>query len=199
MTLIIGLTGGIGSGKSTVSKFFHELGIEIVDADIVARQVVERGQPALRKIADHFGDNILIEGELNRKLLRQLIFSNEAHKKWLNDLLHPLIRKQMIKQLSEVGGDYAIFEAPLLFENKLESMTDFNLVIDVSVELQIERASKRDDASEEGIKAVINSQISRSSRLQKADYCIDNSVLSIAQLQNQVIVLDRQFRQLKKY
>jgi len=198
MTVIIGLTGGIGSGKSTVSKLFSELGIEIVDADVVARQVVEQGQPALQEIAQHFGSHILIEGQLNRALLRELIFKNAAEKKWLNELLHPLIRKEIIKQLEQADGHYVILEAPLLFENKLDIMTDYNLVIDLAEELQIERASQRDGLSEEGIKAVVSSQISRPLRLQKANYCIDNSELSIEQLQKLVIELDAQFMQLKK-
>lgn len=198
MTVIIGLTGGIGSGKSTVAKFFTELGIKIVDADVVARQVVDKGQPALKEIAQHFGHHIMIEGQLNRTLLRELIFKNEAEKIWLNGLLHPLIRKEIIKQLEQAEGHYVILEAPLLFENKLDCMTDYDLVIDVSEDLQIERASKRDRISEEGIKAVIRSQISRPLRLQKANYCINNSKLSIEQLQSLVVELDEQFLQLKK-
>ena len=198
MTVIIGLTGGIGSGKSTVAKFFSELGVEIVDADVVARQVVKKGQPALQQIAQHFGQNILIEDQLNRALLRELIFKNTAEKKWLNELLHPLIRNEIIKQLEQADGHYVILEAPLLFENKLDIMTDYNLVIDLAEELQIERASKRDNISEEGIKAIVSSQISRPLRLQKANYCIDNSELSIEQLQKSVIELDAQFMLLKK-
>lgn len=198
MTVIIGLTGGIGSGKSTVAKFFSELGVQVVDADLVARQVVDKGQPALQEIAQHFGHHIMTDGQLNRTLLRELIFKNKEEKKWLNELLHPLIRKEIIKQLEQVSGHYVILEAPLLFENKLDSMTDYDLVIDVSEDLQIERASKRDNISEEGIKAVICSQISRPLRLQKSNYQIDNSKLSIEQLRSLVVELDVQFLQLKK-
>ncbi|WP_372880154.1 dephospho-CoA kinase [Psychromonas sp.] len=197
MTLIIGLTGGIGSGKSTVSRFFSELGVQIIDADFVARQVVEKGQPALAEIARHFGNEILQHGELNRALLRKLIFQNEEHKLWLNNLLHPLIRAKILQQLLVVKGDYALLEAPLLFENKLERLTDYNLVVDIEERLQVQRACQRDKSSEESIKAIIKSQIDRQQRLQQADFIIDNSKLSLPELQRKVILLDQQFRKLK--
>ncbi|MFT7052560.1 MAG: dephospho-CoA kinase [Psychromonas sp.] len=197
MTLIIGLTGGIGSGKSTVSGFFSKLGIQIIDADLVARQVVEKGQPALYKIEQHFGPEVLTEGALNRSFLRQLIFQNEQEKVWLNNLLHPLIRAQMIEQLAKAKGDYVLLEAPLLFENNLDKLTDYDLVVDAEPALQVKRACARDGADEEVIYAIIKSQIDRQTRLHKADFIVDNSVLSLPALKNTVQQLDAQFRKLK--
>ena len=198
MTLIIGLTGGIGCGKSTVSSFFAALNVEIIDADIVARQVVSEGQPALLKIAEHFGNEILIDGGLNRARLREIIFKDNTQREWLNALLHPLIRKQIISALEKAGGEYVLLEAPLLFENGLDVLTDYNLVVDLDPALQIERACQRDGASVDSIKAIIAKQIGRRQRLQQADFVIDNNGCSLENLKSQVIDLDRQFRTLQK-
>ncbi|ABM02996.1 dephospho-CoA kinase [Psychromonas ingrahamii 37] len=197
MTLIIGLTGGIGSGKSTVSRFFSELGIQIIDADFLARQVVEKGQPALREIEQHFGHEVLMSGELNRPFLRELIFKNEQEKLWINNLLHPLIRAQIVDQLAKAKGDYVLLEAPLLFENNLDKLTDYDLVVDASPALQVKRACARDGAGEEVIYAIIASQIDRKTRLQKADFIIDNNHLARSALEKIVQQLDTQFRKLK--
>jgi len=198
MALIIGLTGGIGCGKSTVSAFFADLNISIVDADRIARLLVSEGQPALKKIAGHFGQKILIEGSLNRSLLREMIFKDENHKAWLNDLLHPLILAEIIKLLAQAEGSYVILEAPLLFENQLDILTDYNLVVDLDPELQIKRASARDGVTAESIKAIINSQIDSQQRLQKADFVINNNGVSLENLKSAVIDLDRQFKTLQK-
>ena len=198
MALIIGLTGGIGCGKSTVSSFFSELNVTTVDADLIARQVVTKGQPALKKIEEHFGKEILIDDVLNRSLLREIIFQDNGQKQWLNNLLHPLIRTEIIRLLAEADGPYVLLEAPLLFENKLDILTDYDLVVDLDPELQIKRASARDGVSVENIKAIINSQIDRKQRLQKADFVIDNNGCSLQSLKNRVIDLDRQFRTLQK-
>lgn len=198
MTLIIGLTGGIGSGKSTVSAFFSELNISVVDADIVARQVVKKGTPALEKIANHFGETIIINGELNRSLLREIIFKDKQQKEWLNNLLHPLIATQIIQLLAQAESDYVLLEAPLLFENQLDRLTDYNLVVDIDTQLQIARACARDAASKENVEAIISSQISREDRLKKADFVIDNTGRSLENLKNSVIELDKQFKTLAK-
>lgn len=198
MALIIGLTGGIGSGKSTVSGYFADLNISIVDADLIARLLVSEGQPALKKIAAHFGQEILIEGRLNRALLRDMIFKDANHKAWLNDLLHPLILAEIIRLLAQAKGSYVIVEAPLLFENQLDILTDYNLVVDLDPELQIKRASTRDGVSPESIKAIISSQIDRQQRLQKADFVINNNGVSLENLKSAVIDLDRQFKTLQK-
>lgn len=198
MTLIIGLTGGIGCGKSTVSSFFSELHVAIVDADLVARQVVAKGQPALQIIAQHFGPEILIDGVLNRALLREIIFQDNSQREWLNALLHPLIRTEIVKALAEAEGKYVLLEAPLLFENGLEVLTDYNVVVDLDPALQIKRASARDGVSLDSIKAIIAKQIDRKQRLQQADFVIDNNGLSLENLKRQVIDLDRQFKTLPK-
>ncbi len=174
--MIIGLTGGIGSGKSTVSEQFAELGIDIVDADIVAREVVAKGTTALASIVEKFGEEILLpSGELNRAKLREYVFTNDSNKTWLNQLLHPAIRKEMTRQLEQAQSPYVLLVAPLLFENNLQSMVARVLVIDVSKDVQIERTVARDNSSPDVIKSIINSQIDRQERLKLANDVIDNS------------------------
>jgi dephospho-CoA kinase len=196
MTLIIGLTGGIGSGKSTVSRYFSELHVAIVDADIVARQVVTKGEPALQKIAAHFGSDILTNGELNRALLRDKIFQDDSQRVWLNALLHPLIHAKIISELAAAEGKYVLLEAPLLFENGLDDLTDYNVVVDIEPALQVKRASARDGVSVDSIKAIIGKQVSRVDRLQKADFVIENNNISLQCLKNSVLDLDKQLNAL---
>lgn len=197
MSLIIGLTGGIGSGKSTVSRFFKALGVEVVDADIVARQVVEKGTPALIKIVEYFGQDILENGELNRAKLRSIIFNDAQKKSWLNNLLHPIIRQQMLAALQQASGKYVLLEAPLLFENNLQTYCDYVLVVDVSEELQIQRTMLRDNSDKVIIEKIIASQINRSDRLVKADFVIQNENISLSSLESAVITLDKQLRALQ--
>ncbi|WP_166369772.1 dephospho-CoA kinase [Psychromonas sp. SA13A] len=199
MQVIIGLTGGIGSGKSTVAKEFTALGIDIVDADKVARQVVEPGQPALAEIELYLGPDVLnAAGELNRAKLRQLIFQSETKKQWLNALLHPIIRDTLLAQLNMAKSEYVMLEAPLLLENKLTQYTDYTLVVDVDEKLQIERAMQRDDNSKSQIQAIMDAQISRSLRLQQADYVIDNTSVDRVALKQQIKSLHLKFLSLKK-
>lgn len=172
---ILGLTGGIGSGKSAVSAMFEKLGITVVDADIVAREVVEPGSVGLKKIVEHFGKTILTsEGVLDRAKLRDIIFDNETEKAWLNALLHPLIRESMLKQLQQATSDYVILVAPLLFENGLEKLCNHTLLIDVPVTTQITRTRARDNVSEAQAKKIIASQMSRADKQLKADDILDN-------------------------
>jgi len=153
MTYIVGLTGGIGSGKSTIANLFVELGVPIVDADIVAREVVEKGSPLLAQIAEHFGKSILTEeGELNRAELRKKVFADENEKNWLNHLLHPAIRERMLAQLNSQSAPYTLFVVPLLIENKLTTLCDRILVVDVKPETQLARASSRDHNNIERLK-----------------------------------------------
>lgn len=173
---VLGLTGGIGSGKSAVSAMFEELGIEVVDADIVAREVVEPGSIGLKKITEHFGNEILTsEGTLDRAKLRTIIFADESEKQWLNSLLHPLIRESMITQLKQATSQYVILVAPLLFENGLEKYCDHTLLIDVPVEVQITRTTARDNVSTELAKQIIASQMSRADKQKKATDILDNN------------------------
>ena len=199
MRLIIGLTGGIGSGKSTVAKEFIDLGIEVIDADKVAREVVEPGQPALTQIELYFGKEVVgINGELDRAKLRNIIFNSEIKKQWLNDLLHPIIRDTLLKKLEQARSEYVILEAPLLLENQLTKYTDYTLVVDVTEALQIERATQRDSNSVAQIQAIMNAQISRELRLEQADYIIDNSSTDLVVLKQQVNMLHLQFLSIQK-
>jgi len=173
---VLGLTGGIGSGKSAVSAMFEKLGIQVVDADIVAREVVEPGSLGLKKIAEHFGDEILTSnGTLDRAKLRAIIFADESQKQWLNNLLHPLIRESMLSQLKQATSNYVILVAPLLFENGLEAYCNHTLLIDVPVDVQITRTTARDNVSVELAKQIIASQMSRADKQQKAGDILDNN------------------------
>ncbi|WP_430283579.1 dephospho-CoA kinase [Pseudoalteromonas sp.] len=173
---VLGLTGGIGSGKSAVSAMFEEFGIQVVDADIVAREVVEPGSLGLKKITEHFGDEILTSnGTLDRAKLRAIIFADESQKQWLNNLLHPLIRETMLSQLKLATSHYVILVAPLLFENGLEKYCNHTLLIDVPVVVQITRTTARDNVSVELAKQIIASQMSRSDKQQKAADILDNN------------------------
>lgn len=174
--MIIGLTGGIASGKSTALELFEALSVPYVDADIVAREVVEPGSTALASIVGRFGDSTLLpNGQLDRPALRQAIFSNPEHKQWLEALLHPLIRESMIAQLNSFEAPYCLLVAPLLFENGLDGYCEKTVTLDIPEELQLERALKRDGSSMDTLKSILASQWSRQQRLDKADYILDNS------------------------
>jgi dephospho-CoA kinase len=173
--MIVGLTGGIGSGKSAVSTQLKSIGIFVVDADQVARDVVLVGSPALDLIAKHFGNQILHkDGALNRAALRQKIFTNKAQKQWLESLLHPLIGVAIDEQLAAASSTYAVLESPLLLETSQHKNTDFVVVVDASEELQRLRACKRDGSTAVQIDAIIGSQMQRQQRLDKADWVLDN-------------------------
>lgn len=198
-TLVIGLTGGIGSGKTTISDHFAQLDIDIIDADIIAREVVAVNSPALKEIANHFGREYLLEdGQLNRALLRNKIFSNEADKLWLNNLLHPLIRSEIINQANSATSPYCILVAPLLLENNLQGLVNRILVIDVTEALQISRTLQRDTSSESVIKSIMASQISRADRLKAADDIFDNNSDVTSDIQNQVAILHQKYLSLTK-
>ncbi|MDK9772017.1 MULTISPECIES: dephospho-CoA kinase [Vibrio] len=177
MAFVIGLTGGIASGKTTVANLFkQQFKIDIVDADIVAREVVEPGTPGLNAIIEHFGADIVRDDQmLDRAKLRERIFSNPEEKTWLNGLLHPMIREKMIEDLEQVTSDYALLVVPLLIENKLDSLCDRVLVVDVDPQTQISRTVKRDNVSEDQAKAILASQASREQRLALADDVVKNN------------------------
>jgi len=173
--MIIGLTGGIGSGKTAVSETFEKLGITVVDADLASRVVVEKGKPCLEEIAKHFGDDILNENdELNRAKLREIIFNSDSEKLWLESLLHPAIAEQIKDELNASKSPYTILVSPLLLETNQRDFCDKVLVVDVPIELQMERTIKRDGVSEDQVKSIIKSQINRDERLQLADEIILN-------------------------
>lgn len=191
--LIIGLTGGIGSGKSEVSRRFQSLGIVVVDADEVARLVVEPGQPALADIAAHFGvDILLIDGRLNRAALRNVIFSNPEEKQWLEALLHPLINQEIRRQLVNAESPYVILSSPLLLETHQHELADRILVIDASEALQIARASSRDGNTIEQIEAIMATQLNREARITRADDLIHNHG-DLPELDQQVNALHQKY------
>lgn len=173
--MIIGLTGGIGSGKTAVSDSFESLGIDVVDADLASRVVVQKGKPCLLKIAQHFGEDILTkEAELDRAKLREIIFKSEEEKNWLESLLHPAIANQIQDELNASKSPYTILVSPLLLETNQKDFCSKVLAVDVPVETQVERTLKRDGVSKEQVEAIINSQISRNDRLNLADEVIVN-------------------------
>ena len=175
-TFVVGLTGGIGSGKSAATAIFEKHGIDIVDADEVARDVVKVGSEGLQQIAAHFGETILPEdGSLNRAALREKVFAAEEEKIWLNSLLHPLIRSRMQQLISESTSSYCILSVPLLVENKLTEMCNHVVVVDCPEAMQLERALKRDGSTEQTIKSIMASQASRKERIDAANDVLDNS------------------------
>lgn len=172
---VVGLTGGIGSGKSAVSALFEKQGITVVDSDVVARQVVEKGQPALKKIAEHFGNDVIqADGSLDRAALRQRIFAAPEERKWLEALLHPLIRQETQRQLTAAEGPYVILASPLLVESGQYRSVHRVLVVDAPEELQLQRAMSRDANNEAQIRAVMATQATREARLRCADDVILN-------------------------
>lgn len=196
--LKIGLTGGIGSGKSTVAKYFAELGVAIIDADKIARELVATGTPALTKIVEHFGNKILTSrDELDRKCLRKLIFSNPKQKQWLERLLHPLIYHEMENQLQQVKSPYCILVIPLLVETQQEKLVDRILVVDASQEQQINRTMKKNKISEKEVKTIIATQANREQRLASADDIIYNDN-SLTKLKQQVQQLHQKYLILSK-
>ncbi|MNF38416.1 Dephospho-CoA kinase [compost metagenome] len=172
---ILGLTGGIGSGKSAAARHFIDLGIHTVDADHAARWVVEPGRPALAQIAEHFGAGVLqADGQLDRAALRQLIFEIPDERRWLEKLLHPLIAQEIAAHLARAQSPYAILVSPLLIESGQSAMTQRVLVIDAPEQLQIERTLQRDQTSEQQVQAILKAQSSRQDRLSRADDVVVN-------------------------
>ena len=172
---VLGLTGGIGCGKTAVSNMFEQLGITIVDADIIARQVVKPKSDGLNAIVSKFGQGILLsDGTLNRSALRERIFTNNADKEWLNTLLHPLIRNKIHNDITTAKSAYVVLVAPLLFENGLDKLCNRTLLIDIPQSVQIERTASRDNVSVEQVKAIIAAQMSREDKQKKADDILNN-------------------------
>ncbi|MGN2615147.1 dephospho-CoA kinase [Aliivibrio fischeri] len=176
MSYVVAITGGIGSGKTTVADRFQALyNINIVDADIIAREVVNPGTEGLIQIEQHFGSQILLDdGHLNRAKLRECIFSEPSEKQWLNDLLHPLIHSEMQRQIALSTSEYTLLVVPLLVENKLQYLANRVLVVDVLEQTQINRTVNRDKVNHQQVKAILASQASREERLAAADDIINN-------------------------
>ncbi|UTL71636.1 dephospho-CoA kinase [Bacillus halotolerans] len=179
MTLVIGLTGGIASGKSTVANMLIDKGITVIDADIIAKQAVEIGMPAYRQIIDEFGEDILLEnGDIDRRKLGALVFTNEQKRLALNSIVHPAVREEMLKRRDESIANqetFVVLDIPLLFESKLESLVDKIIVVSVTKEPQLERLTKRNQLTVEEALSRIRSQMPLEEKVSRADNVIDNS------------------------
>ncbi len=193
---VVGITGGIGSGKSAVTAKLEQLGIDIIDADIVAREVVEPGTKALKDIQSYFGDRILSsDGALDRTALREIVFSEPEKRKWLEELLHPIIRNETIKQLNNASSPYAVLASPLLLETDQHELTQRIVLIDASVETQIERTIARDNNNRKQVEAIIAAQMSRTEKQRKSDIIITNDE-DLSALYNKVSVLHETLKRL---
>ena len=172
----VGITGGIGSGKTAVTDYLATKGITIVDADLASRVIVEPGRPALEAIFEHFGQHLkLSDGSLDRAGLRTIVFQDTEARMWLEQLTHPLIGEEIQHQLAQAQGPYRVLSSPLLLEGTQVNMTDYVVVVDVPEEIQIARASARDNNDPEQIKRIMAAQLAREARKSKADYVLDNS------------------------
>lgn len=205
MVFVVALTGGIGSGKSTITRLFRKPGVTIIDADEISRQVVQPGTIALKKIVEHFGKQILLaDSSLDRAQLRTIIFNNTQQRLWLNQLLHPLINDETKKQINQVTMGYILWVVPLLFENELQYSVDRILVIDVDPELQVERICKRDNIDENLAKKMLSSQLLNNERLSYADDIIINNtnpetlISNVERLHEQYLTLAAKKSQSKK-
>jgi dephospho-CoA kinase len=195
MTLVVGITGGIGSGKTAVTRRFEQLGITVVDADLVARLIVEPGTPALAAIAAHFGMDILqADGSLDRAALRRRVFSDESERRWLEHLTHPLIAQEILNQISASRSAYTILSSPLLMDTSQKALVDCVVVVDATEALQLQRTMQRDSNDEAQVRRIMAAQMSRADRLARADIVIDNS-RSLEELGCQVEELHKEFLQ----
>ena len=174
--LRVGITGGIGSGKSALTDRLAQRGVVIVDADVVARRVVEPGTPALAAIAEHFGQGMLqADGSLDRAALRAVVFNAPDERRWLESLTHPLIGEQLAADLAAAASPYVVLSSPLLLEGRQRDLVDHVVVVDVPETLQIERTGARDNNAPELVRKIMAAQLTRDERLARADTVIDNS------------------------
>lgn len=193
MPYIVALSGGIASGKSTIANLFAQLGVPIIDADVIARQVVEIGTDAYKLIVKHFSQEILLpNNEIDRSQLREIIFNNDHERLWLNNLLHPIIQEQTQIQIAQQTAAYVIWVVPLLVENNLHNLADRVLMVDTPEQLQLERLIQRDNIDESLAKKMISSQISSQKRLTYADDIIVNNG-DLTSLTTQVNKLHQQY------
>ena len=194
--LIVGLTGGIGSGKSAAAQHFARLGVPIIDTDLIARQLVEPGQVALTEITQQFGHEVLTsDGQLNRAILRQLIFTDSSKRQTLEAILHPRIRAEMLRQASLLNASYTIFVIPLLVEAEQRPLVNRVLVVDCDDEIRRQRLKQRDQMNDTDITRAFAAQASRTQRLTIADEIINNDG-DIHQLLRQVEQLHHHYTQL---
>lgn len=198
--LVIGLTGGIGSGKSTVADLFRQKSVEIIDADVIAREVVEPGTQALQSITEHFGNQVLAgDGSLQRETLRELVFADSTERLWLEQLLHPLIHAAINHRIAACRTVYCLLVSPLLLETSQRDLVDRILVVDIDRDTQIARTLERDKSPIDTIESIINAQVSREHRRASADDIISNDgdiedlVFQVEKLHGQYLKLAAKF------
>lgn len=195
---IVGLTGGIGSGKTAASDYLAAQGITVVDADVVAREVVMAGQLALAAIVSHFGANVLnADGSLNRAALRKIVFDQPTERKALEAITHPAIRQSLMQQLTASRSPYTLLVSPLLFESGQHQFAQRTLVIDTSEDMQRARAARRDGVSPEQIDQIMAAQLSRTERNRRADDIIVNHG-DLTELYRQLAPLHNLYLQLSR-
>lgn len=192
----VALTGGIASGKTTVANLFAELGVPVIDTDVIAREVVEPGQPALAAVVEAFGRDVLgDDGRIDRRRMRERIFADPAARQRLEAILHPAIRNEMERQSREAAGAYQVLVIPLFTEGKRRDHVDRVLLVDVPEEMQIERLTWRDGVTREQAQASLNAQATRAERLAMADDIVRNTG-RVDDLREKVAELDEKYRQL---
>ncbi len=191
--LSVGLTGGIASGKSTVADMFAELGVPVIDTDVIAREVVEPGQPALQEIREAFGDGVIgTDGRLDRAVMRRIVFAEPTRREQLESILHPRIREEGARQAAAAVGPYRLIVVPLLAESPMRAEMDRVLVVDCSEDVQLERLLARDADSIEQARRIIAAQASREDRLAIADDVVLNDT-DIADTRRQVEALHERY------
>jgi dephospho-CoA kinase len=175
--LRVGLTGGIASGKTTISNLFAQLIVPVIDADVISHRLMQPGQAAFQKTIEHFGPEIVLsDGNLDRKKLRQQVFQNPQQKKWLEDMLHPLIRQQILNKIEALGDtDYSLIVVPLMFETGFDQLMDKIIAIDCSAETQKSRLMMRDKIDKKLVEKMLQSQLPNRDRLNRADFVFSNS------------------------
>lgn len=191
---VVGLTGGIGSGKTAVTRLLAGLGVEIIDADVISRELLEPGSPLLDEIAAHFGAQLLRNGALDRARLRALVFGDDAARVWLEQLLHPLIRDEVWQRIQRSQHDWLVITAPLLLESRAYGFVDCVVVVDVPEALQVARTVSRDGVPEEQVRAIMAAQLPRAERLKAAHHIIYNEGDVVA-LREQVARLYQRFEE----
>jgi dephospho-CoA kinase len=191
---LVGLTGGIGSGKTTVTRLLAGLGAEVIDADVISRELLEPGSDLLEAIAGHFGKQLLRNGELDRARLRALVFSDEAARLWLEQLLHPRIRAEVMQRIQRSQRSWLVVTAPLLLESGTYGFVDSIVVVDIPEALQVSRTVARDAVSEEQVRAIMAVQLPRAERLKAAHHIIHNDG-DVVDLREQVARLYQRFEE----
>ena len=194
----VGLTGGIASGKSTVADMFADLGVPVIDTDVIAREVVAPGQPVLGEIRERFGENMIdAAGNLDRAAMRKAIFADESARLDLEAILHPRIGEETRRQADAAGGAYQVIVVPLLTTSRLIDFVDRVLVVDCDEDTQLQRLLARDAETVEQARRILKAQASREDRLAIADDVLRNDG-SLRQLRKTVSRLDRQYRQIAR-